>query len=203
MKVVNSNLSNVKELRSIGYKADYLDYLNNSPDLQKQEMHKNYKTAMKNIDSSFVIASIITDQKDAKKLLLDNGFKQDGKSKKNNNSGNNIWLFVKSLRKKGIKPNSSKTCRYPIQIMASKISCGVEELIIKNKVSVKHYETLKNMLKYYLGAFIISSCLSEEKDKIKLLTDNDFEKISKVNGTILLRWRNSKKNPCTHPPGWY
>lgn len=80
---------------------------------------------------------------------------------------------------------------------------GVEELIIKNKVSVKHYETLKNMLKYYVGTFIISSCLAEEKDKIKLLTDNGFEKISKVNGTILLRWRNSKKNPCTHPPGWY
>lgn len=97
MELRSSNIScGVMELTNVGYRDDYKHMYRLDG---ATTMGQAYKSVMGNIKGrcSMVIASLTVGQKAAKNLLIDNGFKQVGKPKRNPNSGNRIILLVKRV----------------------------------------------------------------------------------------------------------
>lgn len=89
----------IKELSSIGYSVDYYEFYG----IGYATMEEAYNDIMANPKCSIVVASLTTDQREGKKLLLNNGFKQIGKTRVNPNSGNRISVFAKKIEKRNKK----------------------------------------------------------------------------------------------------
>lgn len=162
-----------------------------------------------NDGSVILLASLNHHQIKARGFLLSKGFTQC-REVVNPNSANKICLFFKlnneQTKRTEVYDNVKNAFNpYVLQLTESKISCGINELIIGPKNDLKQ-EDLNKIISddrswslKRRSSMIITTLLVSETVKIKTLMENGFEELGRINspgGVIILFMRMKKELIC-------